>query len=85
MFLVNTFPTFRLLSAEIIAAKFVSVATSRKYVVAPTDEFQLAVNDVWVTIVPATATGGGGVATTVVTEMMFELPLVPPTLLPLTL
>ena len=64
--------------------KFVSVATSKRYAVAPTDVFQLAVNDVCPKFEAAVATGGGGVATTVVTEIMLELPLVPPALLPLT-
>ena len=65
--------------------KFVSVATSKRYEVAPADAVQLAVNDVCPMLEAAVAAGGGGVATTVVTETMLELPLVPPTLLPLTL
>ena len=50
----------------------------------PADALQLVVNEVCVRFVPAVATGANGVATTVVMEIMFELPLVPPALLPLT-
>ena len=60
--------------------KFVSVATSRKYVVAPVEVSQCAVNDVCVMFVAGVARGGSGVATTVVNVMLLELGLGPPAL-----
>ena len=63
--------------------KFVSVATSRKYDVAPADVSQLAVKKVCPTFEAGVATGASGMGTRVVTTILLELALVPPALLAL--